>query len=279
MSAFNLTSAAFIPFWGQTCDIFGRYAALQASVILMLVGSALCTAAPTSAYPVLLLGRALQGLGAAGVNVGVRVVLADRASLAENAKNWTIFSTTAGISYGLGPVIGGYLTDAHWRWCFGINLPVGVLAVVGIWLLLRRELLGPQPLPELDEASGNGTAYTRRTRFAARLATVDVGGQVLFMLGFGLLVLAFTWAGGEHPWNSAAVLVPLCSGALVTVAFVLWERAMSPGGWLVQRSDRLRRQRPMIPWNIMADLNIGLSFYIAFATGFAMFAVLCKSPR
>jgi MFS family permease len=107
VSAFNLTSAAFIPFWSQMADVFGRNASLNAAIILMLIGSALCTGAPTTAFPVLLLGRGFQGLAAAGLNVVVRTILADKVSLQENAKNWAIFSLVGGISYGLGPVIGG----------------------------------------------------------------------------------------------------------------------------------------------------------------------------
>ena len=70
------------------------------------------------------------------------------------------------------------------------------------------ELQATQPVPI--------QVYSLTLRFAARLATVDVGGQVLFMFGFGLLVLAFTWAGGEYSWASAAVLVPLCAGLLAS---------------------------------------------------------------
>lgn len=107
VSSFNLCSAAFIPFWGQMADIFGRHWTLQTAVFIMLVGSALCTAAPTDTYAVLLLGRAFQGIAGAGINVIIRVVLSDKVSLKENAKNWTIFALVAGFSYGLGPVIGG----------------------------------------------------------------------------------------------------------------------------------------------------------------------------
>jgi MFS family permease len=106
-SAFNLTSAAFIPFWGQMADVFGRNASLNAALILMLIGSALCTGAPTNAFPVLLLGRGFQGVAAAGLNVVVRTILADKVSLAENAKNWTVLALVGGISYSIGPVIGG----------------------------------------------------------------------------------------------------------------------------------------------------------------------------
>lgn len=88
-------------------DVFGRNATLNASLIIILIGSAMCTGAPTNAFPVLLLGRALQGVAAAGLDTLVQTILADKVSLQENAKNWSIFAMVAGISYGLGPVIGG----------------------------------------------------------------------------------------------------------------------------------------------------------------------------
>lgn len=95
ISAFNLTSAAFIPFWGQMADIFGRHTAIQMCLVLMLVGSALATGAPTNEFPVLLLGRAFQGLSVAGIVVITKVILADKVSLEENAKNTSIFSVFA----------------------------------------------------------------------------------------------------------------------------------------------------------------------------------------
>lgn len=88
-------------------DVFGRNATLNASLIIILVGSAMCTGAPTNAFPLLLLGRALQGVAAAGLEVLVQTILADKVSLQENAKNWSLFALVSGISYALGPVIGG----------------------------------------------------------------------------------------------------------------------------------------------------------------------------
>ncbi|CAG9949374.1 unnamed protein product [Clonostachys rosea f. rosea IK726] len=225
VSCFNLTSAAFIPFWAQMADILGRNVTLNASIILMLIGSALCTGAPTHAFPVLLLGRALQGLAAAGLNVVVHTILADRVSLQENARNWTLFSFIGGISYALGPVIGGYLTNANWRWCFAINLPVAFAAIIITFVVLRKELLGPQPIPELDETVETG----RRTKLAARLKTVDVGGQVLFLVGFGLIILALTWGGATYPWYSAAIIVSLVFGFIFIGVFVCWERVDGTG--------------------------------------------------
>ncbi|KAM0440773.1 hypothetical protein ACHAPT_000074 [Fusarium lateritium] len=267
VSSFNLTSAAFIPFWAQMADVFGRNASLNAAVLFMLIGSALCTGAPTNAFPVLLLGRGFQGLAAAGLNVVVRTILADKVSLQENARNWAIFALVGGVSYAVGPVIGGYLTNADWRWCFAINLPIAVLALIIIFFLLRKELLGPQPIPELNETAETG----RRTKFIARLKTVDVGGQLLFIFGFGLIILAMTWGGATYPWGSAAVIVPLVLGVICAGAFLYWEYLLAPGNTM---AEKLPWQRAMIPWDLISNKDIGLLFYCECATGMGMYAVL-----
>lgn len=254
----------------------------------MLLGSALCTGAPTAAYGALLLGRAVQGLACAGLAVVVRVVLADRVSLAENARNWTVFALTGGLAYGLGPVAGGYLTNVNWRWCFGINLPIAAAAVLVVFFLLRKDLLGPQPIAGIDvvvadvgseqgtattpmvAADGSGSGSGRRMRFAARLKSIDFGGQLLFLVGFGLLILAFTWAGTTYRWSDPAIVVPLVVGALVAGGWMFWEYSMAPDGVL---GRRLPFQKPMLPWKLLRDRNISLLFYINFATGMAMYAV------
>ncbi|KAI1649629.1 MFS general substrate transporter [Daldinia loculata] len=266
ISAFNLTSAAFIPFWAQMADIFGRHWSLQMCSFIMLVGSALCTGAPTTAFGAFLLGRALQGVACAGLNTIIRAILADKVSLEENAKNWSLFSLVGGLCYGLGPVIGGYLTAANWRWCFGINLPIAFVGILVIFFFLRNDLLGPQPIPELDE-SGTG----HRERFARRIMTLDIGGQLLFLFGFGLIILALTWGGATYDWNHPAVLVPLIVGTLIACAWLYYEYSMAPGGAL---SLKLSTQRPMLPWNVMKNRNIGLLSYVNFATGMAMYSVL-----
>ncbi|KAK3946123.1 major facilitator superfamily domain-containing protein [Diplogelasinospora grovesii] len=220
ITSFNLTSSCFIPLWGQMADIFGRHVAIQSSVLTMLVGSALCTGAPTSTFPVLLLGRC------AGISVIVRVMLADKVSLEENAKNWSLFSFTGGIAYGIGPVVGG--------WCFGINLPIGVVGMLIILLILREELLGPQPIQTIVSTSA---------------------GKLLFLFGFGLMILAFT---------SWPVMFLGGGGGVLTCAWAVWEYLMSEGRW----------QRAMVPWRIIRNRNIGLLFYTTFATGAAIYAVL-----
>lgn len=148
-----------------------------------------------------------------------------------------------GVSFGDGPLIGGFLMRASWRWCFAINIPVGVLSLLLVFLLLRKELLGPQPLPR-EVIGRRGDATTRRARLAARLSTIDYGGQMLFLWGLGLLILALTWAGGTYPWGSTAVLAPLVVGGVLSVVWVVYERFMAPGGPLVTRGDERQVQAP-----------------------------------
>jgi MFS family permease len=103
--AFTLTSTAFIPAFGQLADVFGRHSVLHLAVFLMLAGSVLCAAAQT--WPMLLFGRALQGVSAAGINNLMEIILSDKVSLKDNAKNSTIFALVSGLSFSVGPIIGG----------------------------------------------------------------------------------------------------------------------------------------------------------------------------
>ncbi|KAJ5445949.1 Major facilitator superfamily domain general substrate transporter [Penicillium cf. griseofulvum] len=267
ISVFNLTSAAFLFFWAQLTDLFGRHIVLQSAIFIMTIGSAICTGAPTSAFSVLLVGRALQGVGAAGVNISIRTILADRVSLTEYAVNWTIFALVAGIGFSIGPVIGGHLTQASWRWCFAINLPIGVIAMIIVVFVLRTELLGAQSIPELEGRGG----LTPSGRFFARISTIDYGGQMLFLWGFGLLILALTWAGGTYSWKSAAVLAPMVIGGILVIGWVVYERCMLPGSLMARV---LPRQKAMVPWELLRQRDIGLLFLINFSIGMAMFAVM-----
>lgn len=100
--------------------------------------------------------------------------------------------------------------------------------------------------------------------------TIDAGGQLLFLFGFGLLVLALTWAGATYSWDSAAVLAPLCIGVVIVGLFGYYEKLMAPDGLL---SRRWPIQRAMVPWKLVSNRNVGLMFYITFCTGAAMYSV------
>lgn len=233
----------------------------------MLLGSILCSTTPITAFGMLLAGRAFQGLGCAGLLIITKIVLADKVSLQENAKNNTIFTVVGGIGYGIGPIVGGYLTQVSWRWCFIINIPLGVLGLLMAHFVLRHELLGPQNITNND-----GTEVTTPQTFAARVATIDIPGQILFLFGMGLLVLGLTWAGSspEYPWTSAKVLAPLIIGIVLLIFFVTYEYLLLPTHYLGLRSPT---RKAMIPFTLLWKRNSSFLIYINFVTGMAMYAV------
>ncbi|KAG4424416.1 hypothetical protein IFR04_002472 [Cadophora malorum] len=248
ISAFNLCNAAFIPFWGQIADVFGRYTAIQSALITAFVGTTLCASAPNTAFPMLLIGRALQGAGCAGLLIVTKIILADKVSLEENAKNNTIFTFVGGVGFGLGPVIGGYLTQANWRYCFIITIPISV---------------------KVRRIDGNETVEIPQS-FAAKVSTIDFGGQVLFILALGLLILALTWGGSYYPWANVRVLTPLIASGHLILAFLLWEYLLLPSHLL---SIRLPTQRSMVPLPLLASRNMGV-LIISLTTGMAQCAIL-----
>lgn len=162
------------------------------------------------------------------------------------------------------------MTSSDWRWCFAINLPIATVALIVNFFLLRKELLGPQPIPELDETAETG----RRSRFVSRLKTLDVGGQALFVIGFGLIVLGLTWGGATYSWASAAVITPLVLGTIITGGFFYWESSLAPGMPLARR---LPWQKPMIPLEIIKNRDILLLFYTEVTSGMGTYAVCFRS--
>jgi hypothetical protein len=141
--------------------------------------------------------------------------------------------------------------------------------VVGLILahfVLRSELLGPQKISHTDGTVDSEIPQT----FAAKLSTIDFGGQFLFLFGIGLLVLGLTWAGSYYPWSDIKVIIPLVVGGILIIAFLIWEYFMLPGRTLALRYPT---QKPMIPLKLLWTRNAGLLMYINFTTGMAMYAV------
>lgn len=203
-----------------------------------------------------------MGMGCAGLNIVTKAVLADKVSLKENAKNNTLFALVAGVSFGVGPTIGGYLTEVSWRWCFIINAPLGVVGLVLTHFILRPVLLGPQSITRSD-----GVVDDRPASFITRALTIDFGGQFLFLFGMGLLILALTWGGSYYPWSDVKVLAPLIVGAITLILFMVWEYYMIPGNALATRHPY---QKAMIPLKLLWTRNAGIIIYINFVTGMGM---------
>ena len=191
VTAYLLAMTVTTPLFGKLSDIYGRRALLLAAIVIFVAGSVACALAPT--IWILILARALQGIGGGGLLPIAQTIIADLLSPRERPVvqgRTSIMFMTASI---LGPVLGGLLTDhAHWSLIFWINLPMGAVALVMTERALRR-------LPRNDRPH--------------RLDVIGAG----LMVGAALaLMLALAWGGVRFPWSSWRIIT------LVTCSAALW---------------------------------------------------------
>lgn len=134
-SVYLLTSALSTPIYGKLADLYGRKNILSIGIMIFLTGSFLCGLAQN--MTMLIVFRAIQGLGAGAIFTVSFTIIGDVFSLEERAKVQGALSTVWGIASLVGPFLGGFLIDMlSWHWIFFINLPFGLLSVI----LLQKSL-------------------------------------------------------------------------------------------------------------------------------------------
>jgi EmrB/QacA subfamily drug resistance transporter len=196
VTAYLLAATATTPLFGKLSDIYGRRAILLSAIGIFIAGSIACALAPN--IWMLILGRALQGIGGGGLLPIAQTIIADMLTPRERPviQGYTsVMFMTASI---LGPVLGGLLTDhLHWSLIFWINVPLGAVALVMTDRALRR-------LPRHD-----------------RPHQLDVIGALLMVGAAIVLMLALAWGGTHYPWNSAPIITLLACSAALWVLFAL----------------------------------------------------------
>ncbi|KAJ8111534.1 hypothetical protein OPT61_g5895 [Boeremia exigua] len=261
VAAYTLTFTTFVPVTGQFAEAFGRHSTLHFQMFWIMVGSALCAGAQS--WGMLLVGRALQGLGAAGIMNLSRIILSDNgATLAQISRNNSTLSLIGGISYGVGPVVGGYLADISWRYCFVLPAGLAALSHVLIVVLMRKVLVKGNAA----RAAG-ADGRSRRTNYISGFLSIDWLGAALFIIGVGLIILAVQWGGTQYAWNSAATIVPFVVGGILVVAFFVHEYLLGSGRFTARL---LPRQVPMIPSTLFRKKDAALLLIINFSAGISL---------
>lgn len=201
VDAYTLVVASFLMLAGSVADRIGRRKVFQIGLVVFTAGSLLCSKAGTIEQ---LIGfRALQGLGASMLNpVALSIIANEFSEARERARAVGVWSAVAGVSVGLGPVIGGALIETiDWRAIFWVNVPIGIVTVV----------LAARYVPE----SKGGQART-----------FDPVGQVLVLIGLATLTCGVI-EGPEVGWGSGWILGLAVSAAAAFLAFVLYEPRQS----------------------------------------------------
>ncbi|MGH3836774.1 MAG: MFS transporter [Pseudonocardiaceae bacterium] len=213
VNAYTLTLAALILLAGALGDHFGRRRIFLVGVVWFAIASLLCGLAPTA--EVLVVARALQGIGGALLTPGSLAIISSTFVAEHRAKAVGAWSGLGGVAAAVGPFAGGWLVALDWRAVFLVNLPVAVFIVV---VSLRH-------VPEsLDAESPPG---------------LDMAGAVLAAAGLAGVTYALT-SLGEGGGGDLAVLAAGAGGAAALLAFVLVERRsphpLVPLGMFIDRS-------------------------------------------
>ncbi|KAI1432653.1 major facilitator superfamily domain-containing protein [Xylaria sp. CBS 124048] len=224
-AAYLLTSCAFQLLFGKLFTIYPVRILYAGAVLLFEIGSALCGAAPNSTA--LIVGRAIQGAGSAGMLAGGFVINVYAVPLAKRPLVQGAMGAIFGISSILGPLVGGAFTSrVTWRWCFFINLPLGAVALVIILLLLR--------IPDRKET---------RLPTKAKLAQLDAAGTAVIIPAVVSLVLALQWGGLIYSWNDRRIIALLALGTVLGIGFVLIQHFMPATATI---PPRLFKQRSIV---------------------------------
>lgn len=186
-AGYRLCACSLQFIFGKMYTLFPIRRILLCSIAIFIVGSVLSTVAPTS--PAFAIARALSGVGNAGVMQGCFTTLTYLVPLRKRSVLTGIFNAAETVSGMAAPSIGGaIISRLSWRWCFGINIPIGVFTLVVIGFTLKVD---------------NGA---RGLRWREAFVELDVVGNLLFIPSLCCLFLALSWAGTKYSWGSAPVI-------------------------------------------------------------------------
>ena len=237
LTAYTLAVTVAMPVYGKLGDLVGRKNLFLVAIALFLAGSALCGTANTMTQ--LIIYRFIQGLGGGGLMISSQAITGDLIPPRVRGTYMAPMGAMFGIASILGPIIGGWLTDSvSWRWTFWINLPLGVLAFIAIFLVLR--------LP------------------SSRLTSpIDWWGLAFMDAGAVAIVLMATWGGNQYAWTSPVII------GLGTAGLVCWG---------LFAFVETRAADPILPWSILTNRTFIVATVVGMLAMGGMIGVMSYLP-
>lgn len=223
-SAYMLSSTITVPIYGKLADRFGRKNVYLVALGLFLIGSAFC-ALSTSMWQ-LVLFRVIQGLGAGGVLPLTVTIAGDLYDLKNRGKIQGLFSSMWAIAGIAGPVLGGWIIEnLHWSWIFWLNLPVGIIAILGF--------------------------LTFKDQGEVEKTTIDYEGAILLSIAIGTLLFATL---GETWWEIVGLVI---ISAILFVLFVNHQRTKTHPLIRIEMF-----QNPLILWLNISGMIVTMGLFV-----------------
>ena len=244
VTIYLLTSTITVPFYGKLSDIYGRKPLLMIGITLFLAGSALSGLSQDMTQ--LILFRGIQGLGAGALFPISLAVIGDLFSPAERGKYQGLFGAVFGVSFLIGPWLGGFLTDnISWHWVFYVNLPIGIFSLIVIWRLL----------PNIRRAGAS--------------RNLDYLGALLFTGAVSLILIGLTNKIDQasftvHDWTEWQVGGLIAAGLGLFAAFLAVEA---------------RAKEPIVPLDLWRNRTYVSSMLSTFFVSFGFFGAIIFLPR
>ncbi|GAB2609785.1 MDR family MFS transporter [Streptomyces capparidis] len=237
VTAYLLAEAVGTILVGRLGDLLGRKPVFQVNGLVFVAGSVVAGLAQS--MPVLIGARVVQGLSGGGLMVTAMALIADIIPLRERGRYQGAIGAVFGTATVGGPLLGGVLTDnLSWRWCFYVNVPMAVVMLAMTERWLPRIRTGRKPV-------------------------IDYPGIALIAAGTAALILAASWGGTIHPWNSPVIIGLFAAAAVILAVFAAVE---------------LRAREPTLPMHLFANPVFAVCAVLSFVVGFAMLGALTYLP-
>jgi EmrB/QacA subfamily drug resistance transporter len=236
-SAYLLMNAVTVLIYGKLSDLFGRKPILFFGIIIFLIGSILCGFA--TSMESLIIFRLIQGFGAGAVTPIATTIVGDIYSAEERAQVQGYLASVWGISAVTGPAVGGLLVQyVSWNYVFWINIPLGILSLIGLGLFLHENV-------------------------EKKKREIDYIGAFLLTVSISSLMFLLVEGGGRWSWGSWQVLGLIFLFLVTIIIFVYHEG---------------RTKEPVMPFNIWKERSIFVANVTSLTTGIMLIGISSFLP-